>query len=83
MEMLAMKHFEYKVIIQKNEDGKGYWAYCPDLPGCNSMGDTLSAVRENIKEAIAGYLEVIASMKKSIPLPHDDSVYLEKVEVVL
>ncbi len=72
---------EYKVVIQKNEEGDGYWAYCPDLPGCNSIGETLSEVKNNIKEAIIGYLEVLSSMNKAIPAPQDDSVYLETVGV--
>jgi predicted RNase H-like HicB family nuclease len=76
-----MTHLEYKVIIQRNEEGNGYWADCPDLPGCNSIGETLLEVKTNIKEAITGYLEVVASMKKPIPSPQADSVMLETVEV--
>lgn len=76
-----MTHLEYKVIIQRNEEGEGYWAYCPDLPGCNSIGETLVEVKANIKEAITGYLEVVASMKKPYPTPQTDPVILETVEV--
>ena len=77
----TMMHLEYKVIIQRNEEGDGYWAYCPDLPGCNSIGETLGEAKTNIKEAITGYLEVVASMKKPFPSPQTDSVMLETVEV--
>jgi predicted RNase H-like HicB family nuclease len=76
-----MQFLEYKVVMQKNEEGDGYWAYCPDLPGCNSIGETLAEVKNNIKEAIAGYLEAMASMNQAIPFPQDDSVFLETVGV--
>lgn len=76
-----MKNLGYKVVIQKNEEGDGYWGYCPDLPGCNSIGETLSEVKKNIQEAIIGYLEVLRSLNEAIPTPQDDSVYLETIEV--
>lgn len=72
---------EYKVIIQKNDESDGYWAYSPDLPGCNSIGETLAAVKSNIREAIFGYLETLTAMNQTIPAPQEDSVYLETVEV--
>jgi predicted RNase H-like HicB family nuclease len=76
-----MKNLEYKVVIQKNEEDDGYWAYCPDLPGCNSIGETLVEVKTNIQQAIIGYLEVLRSLKEAIPIPQNDSVYLETIEV--
>jgi predicted RNase H-like HicB family nuclease len=76
-----MKKFECKAVIRKNEEGDGYWAYCPDLPGCNSIGETLAEVKKNIQEAIIGYLEVLRSLQKAIPAPQKDSVYLETIEV--
>ncbi|MFQ5628043.1 MAG: type II toxin-antitoxin system HicB family antitoxin [bacterium] len=76
-----MKIQEYKVVIQKNEENDGYWAYCPDLPGCNSIGENLAEIKANIKEAIQGYIEVMVSMKKSIPAPQSDTVFLEKIAV--
>lgn len=67
-----MKDLNYKAIIQKNEEEDGYWAYCPDLPGCNAIGETLLEVKHNMQEAITGYWEVLASLQKEIPLPKSD-----------
>jgi predicted RNase H-like HicB family nuclease len=44
-----------KVLIHKAEEG-GYWAEVPALPGCVSQGETIDAVRANIREAIEGWL---------------------------
>ena len=34
--------------------------WCPDLPGCHSQGKTIEEAKANIKEAIEGFLEVMA-----------------------
>lgn len=47
----------YKVVVHKAEEG-GFWAEVPSLPGCVSEGETMEALRANIKEAILGWLEV-------------------------
>ena len=46
-----------KAIIHKADEG-GFWAEVPALPGCVSQGETLDEVRDNIKEAIEGWLSV-------------------------
>lgn len=78
-----MNDLEYKVVIQKNEEENGYWAYCPDLPGCNAIGESLPEVKMNMQEAITGYLEVLASLQKEIPSPRHDSVYVETIAVAV
>ncbi len=45
-----------KVFFEPSEEG-GYTVYVPALPGCISEGDTLEEARENIREALALYLE--------------------------
>lgn len=50
------------IIIEKDEFG--YYAYCPDLDGCQTQGDTLDEVTENIKEAIELYLETLSDADK-------------------
>lgn len=50
-----MKQFTFRTIIQK--DGKGYHGFVPSLPGCHTYGDTITEVRKNIKEAVAGWIE--------------------------
>jgi predicted RNase H-like HicB family nuclease len=37
-----------------------YYAYCPELEGCQTQGDTLEEVLANIKEAIELYLETLS-----------------------
>jgi len=56
------------VIIEK--DKYGYYAFCPELKGCHSQGDSLDEVLENIKEAIQLYLETLT--------PEERDGYLSK-----
>jgi len=69
---------EYTVIYEKGETNWG--AYIPDLPGCVSIGDTFLEVQENIKEAIALYLEVLQEDGQPIPQP---SIQVGKVAVIV
>ena len=69
---------EYTVIYEKGETNWG--AYIPDLPGCVSIADTFLEVQENIKEAIALYLEVLQEDGQPIPQP---SIQVGKVAVMV
>jgi predicted RNase H-like HicB family nuclease len=46
------------IVIEK--DSYGYYAYCPELPGCHSQGDTLAEATQNIKEAIELYCQTLS-----------------------
>ncbi|EDN66275.1 protein of unknown function UPF0150 [Beggiatoa sp. PS] len=49
-----------KVSIVIEKDEYGYYAYCPELPGCQSQGDTFEEINANIKEAVELYLETLS-----------------------
>ena len=55
---------KFSVIIER--DAAGYYAYCPDLPGCQSQGDGLEEAVANIKEAISLYLETLSPEELSV-----------------
>lgn len=46
------------VVIEKDE--YGYYAWCPELKGCQSQGATIEDALTNIREAIELYLETLA-----------------------
>jgi predicted RNase H-like HicB family nuclease len=48
----------YAVVIHEEAEG-GYWAEVPALPGCYSQGESIEELMVNIREAIAGVLEVM------------------------
>jgi predicted RNase H-like HicB family nuclease len=67
---------KYRVLIEQDEDGV-YVAEVPSLPGCISQGQTREQAIENIKEAIAGYLESLEAHDEPVP----PSITEELVEV--
>ena len=46
------------VVIEKDEHG--YYAYSPELAGCQSQGATFEEAMINIKEAVELYLETLS-----------------------
>ncbi len=50
--------YKVNVIIEKDE--YGYYAFCPELEGCQTQGDTIEEVLANVKEAIELYLETLS-----------------------
>ena len=66
-----------QVIITADEDGVGYVAVCPSLPGCHSQGDTWEEVVANIKEAIELWIE--DALEHGEEIPADASVWIGQV----
>lgn len=69
----------YKCVFEAEDDG-GYSVSVPSLPGCFSQGDSYEEALDNIKEAIAGWVEVSREYGDVIP-PPDAIVELVSVEV--
>lgn len=59
---------EFGVILKPAEEG-GYTVSVPDLPGCHTEGDTWEEAREMAKNAIEGYLQVLADEGRPLPKP--------------
>jgi len=51
----------YKISVVIEKDDYGYYAYSPELEGCQSEGKTLDEVLNNIKEAVELYLETMTA----------------------
>ena len=49
---------KYAVKIHEEAEG-GLWAEVPALPGCYSQGESIAELMDNVREAIAGVLEVM------------------------
>ena len=56
-----MMIMDYKLNVILNKDKDGYYIYCPELPGCQTQGDTIDEELDNIKEADSLYLETMTS----------------------
>ncbi len=57
------------VVIEKDE--QGFYAWCPELKGCQSQGTSLEEAIANIKEAIELYLETLPIEERHILLSRE------------
>ena len=64
---------KYRVLIEQDEDGV-YVAQVPTLPGCISQGRTRAEALENVREAIAAYLESLEAHNEPIPPPISEEI---------
>ena len=66
-----MRKPDYAVVIERlsDEDGGGFLATVPDLPGCMSDGDTRAEAARNVEDAIACWLEEARALGRAIPEP--------------
>ena len=62
-----MKAYDFKVLLEADEDAGGYVVSCPALPGCYTQGDAIDEALENIEEAILLCLEDMMAQNQPIP----------------
>ncbi|MFH0963486.1 MAG: type II toxin-antitoxin system HicB family antitoxin [Planctomycetota bacterium] len=75
-----MKFYSFQVVIEKEPEDEGYYAYSPTLPGCFSNGKTIEEAKRNIREAIEQHLEALLSRAQEVP-QNDRVVHLEEITV--
>ena len=71
--------YRLTAVIEKDE--YGYYAYCPDLAGCQSQGDTWEDVQVHIREAIALYLETLTDEERRSLLAREVRTMTMEVQV--
>ncbi|HXX82172.1 MAG TPA: type II toxin-antitoxin system HicB family antitoxin [Thermodesulfovibrionales bacterium] len=74
-----MSTYKFSVVIEK--DGDGYFAFCPELQGCYTQGDSYEEVLENIKDAIRLHIEDRIESGEEIPQAEVVSLTLMEVAV--
>ncbi|MGD0129117.1 MAG: type II toxin-antitoxin system HicB family antitoxin [Terriglobia bacterium] len=51
-----MRFYSFQIIIEKEPEDEGYFAYTPTVPGCFSNGKTIEDAKRNIRQAIEQHL---------------------------
>ncbi len=74
-----MKNYRFAVIVDKDEEG--YFAYCPELQGCYTQGDTFEEVMANIRDAIK--LHVEDRLANNEPIATSETISFSSLEVVV
>jgi len=74
-----MPNFRLSVVIEKDSDG--YFAFCPELQGCYTQGDSYEEAMENIEDAIRLHIEDMIETGETIPIV--ESISLTSLEVAV
>lgn len=61
----------YRLIIEPlpEDEGGGFLAIVPDLPGCMSDGATQEEAVTNVRDAIAAWIEAAQDLGHAVPSP--------------
>ena len=74
--------YKFNILLQKDEHG--YFAFCPELKGCYSQGDTFEEAQTNIREAIELYVETMSKEEIDDLLPPKELITtIMEVELAL
>lgn len=66
---MAPEDYEIKISHLADEDGGGFLATVPELPGCMSDGETQEEALAGVKQAIAAWLATAERHGRAIPVP--------------
>jgi len=65
---MSAKSHEFEVVLQPAAEG-GFSVSVPALPGCHTQGETREEALATAKDAIDGYLEVLADEGRPLLRP--------------
>jgi predicted RNase H-like HicB family nuclease len=81
-EGLPMKFYSFQIVIEKEPEDQGYFAYTPNVPGCFSNGKTIEETKRNIREAVEQHLAFMLAHAQPIP-QNDRVVHVEELTVAV
>lgn len=67
--MTYIPDYPIELSVLSPEDGGGYLAWVPDLPGCMSDGETRAEAIANVQAAILEWIEEADRIGRAIPQP--------------
>lgn len=77
-----MKFVTFEIVIEKEDEGMGYFAYSPSLPGCFSNGKTIEDAKRNIREALQQHITAMREHALTIP-QKERIVHVEELSIGL
>jgi predicted RNase H-like HicB family nuclease len=75
-----MKTLKFTAIIEGDKDG--YYAYCPELKGCQTQGGTVDEALANLREATELYLETLTAEELDGLASNTKTILSTSLEVV-
>lgn len=78
-------NLDYEIRIRKlsENEGGGWFAQIPLLPGCMSDGETLEEATANLEDAKRGWIETSLELGRTIPEPMKEEEFSGQLRVRL
>ncbi len=71
---MAAATYQIEVTALSPEDGGGFLAWVPDLPGCVSDGETRDQAIANVESAIAEWIDEAVALGRAVPSPSRSAI---------
>jgi predicted RNase H-like HicB family nuclease len=55
----SVNFYSFEVVIEKEAEDEGYYAWSPSLPGCFSNGRTIEDAKRNMREAVTQHVTTL------------------------
>jgi predicted RNase H-like HicB family nuclease len=77
---IVVNFYSFEIVIEKEADDTGYFAWSPSLPGCFSNGRTIEDAKRNMREAVTQH--VTALLAEGEPIPQNERlVHVEELAI--
>ena len=75
-----MNYYSFEILIEKEPEDEGYYAYSPTLPGCFGDGKTMEEAKHNIRIAVSQHIETLLAHGQLVP-QREHLVHVEELTV--
>lgn len=75
-----MRYFTFEIVIEKETEDDGYFAYSPTLPGCFSNGSTIEEAKRNMRQAVQQHVGVLLEHGETVP-QNERLVHVEELSI--
>jgi predicted RNase H-like HicB family nuclease len=75
-----MKFYTFEIVIEKEVEDEGFYAYSPTLPGCFGAGATIEEAKRDIRLAVEQHIASLMAHGQPIP-QNGNIVYVEELTV--
>jgi predicted RNase H-like HicB family nuclease len=75
-----MRFFSFEVVIEKETEDEGYYAWSPTLPGCFSNGRSIEEAKRNMRVGVTQHVTVL--LDHGDPVPQNERlVYVKEMAI--
>lgn len=75
-----VQFYSFEIVIEKEAEDEGYYAWSPSLPGCFSNGRTIEDAKRNMRTAVTQHVTALLARGEAIP-QNERLVHVEELAI--